>query len=221
MVTTPTTRHGSPTPPRRRTRLLSAARAARAVALWAGLVLAAALAAPATALGQGAGGARRPADTESLPIPEGSSGPTAVTDGAGGTMLRLGLGLVVVLALVAAVWFVLRRVQRSRYAGVDARPNGVIEIVSTTPLGPSRALHLVRVGEELILVGATEQSIGPVARIGEEAAAGLVDLAPPGRRHGPGAPRDRGPGADDRARAVATSEDAGLVERLRALTVRR
>jgi flagellar biogenesis protein FliO len=40
----------------------------------------------------------------------------------------------------------------------------VIDVVATTPLAQGRALHLVRVGDELVLVGATEQSI---TRIGD------------------------------------------------------
>ena len=37
--------------------------------------------------------------------------------------------------------------------------SGVIDVVATTTLAQGRALHLVRVGDELVLVGATEQSI--------------------------------------------------------------
>src|SRR5690606_9563730 len=51
----------------------------------------------------------------------------------------------------------------SRMQGVAGRA-GVIDVVATTALAQGRALHLVRVGEELVLVGATEQSI---TRIGD------------------------------------------------------
>ena len=80
-------------------------------------------------------------------------------------------------------------------------------MVATTSLGPSRSLHLVRVGEEIVLVGATDQSVTSIARIGAEDAAALVDAAPIERRGaGPAAPGGRG--TDTRARAVATATDA-------------
>lgn len=154
---------------------------------------------------------------ENLPIPEGSSSPAAGIGGGGGTLLRLGLGLVVVVGLIMGVWYVLKRVQRSRYPAVGETRSGLIDVVATTALGPSRALHLVRVGGRLILVGATDHAVTRVAGIDAEEAARLVDLARPGA--GPGGPGSAG--MDDRARAVATASDATLVERLRNLTTRR
>jgi flagellar biosynthetic protein FliO len=214
MVPCTSTRHGSPSPSRRRTRLISASRRSLggALALASVLVL--------TLLGAGpawAAAATTPAakDPESLPIPEGKDGPVSVADGVGGTMLRLTIGLIVVVGLIAAVWYVMKRVQRSRYPAIDERGPSLIDVVSTTSLGPSRSLHLVRVGEELVLVGATDGSVTPLARLGAEDAAELVDL-------GPAARRAHGPGMDDRARAAATATaDASLVDRLRALTTRR
>lgn len=160
-------------------------------------------------------------DPESLPIPEGSSSPTALSGGAGGTLLRLGLGLVVVVGLIALVWYVMKRVQRARYPALDERGPSLIDVVATTSLGPSRALHLVRVGEEIVLVGATDHSVNALARIGAEDTAGLVDLAPLSPAFGRSGSAARAPAIDDRARAVATATDGSLVERLRAMTARR
>lgn len=190
--------------------------AGRALALAAALTALALSALPAAAQTRTA-----PADPEALPIPEGSSGPTTLSGEGGGTLLRMAIGLVVVVGLIAAVWFVMKRVQRSRYPAMEERGPSLIDVVTTTPLGPNRALHLVRVGEELVLVGSTDQSVSALARLGADEAAALVDLAPPGPRFGEGAGRPGGPGVDDRARAVATANEAGLVERLRALTTRR
>ena len=161
------------------------------------------------------------ADSEKLAIPEGSAAPTALSGGVGGTLLRLGLGLVVVVGLIAAVWYVMKRVQRSRYPSLDERGPSLIDVVATTPIGPGRSLHLVRVGEEIVLVGSTEHSINAIARIGAEDAAGLVELAPLGPGFGRSGSAARGPAIDDRARAVATATDGSLVERLRAMTTRR
>lgn len=159
-----------------------------------------------------------PADPESLPIPEGSAAPASLSGGAGGTLLRLGLGLVVVIGLIALVWYVMKRIQRSKYPALEESGAALIDVVATTSIGPTRALHLVRVGEEIVLVGATDQSVNVITRIGAEDAPGLLDPGPP--RSGFGRPAPAAP-LDPRERAVATATDASLVERLRAMTTRR
>ena len=215
MVISSPTRHGSPSTPRRRTRPSPPRTAA---AGWP-LTLAAALTALAlSALPALAQTTTTPTDPESLPIPEGSAAPTSLSGGAGGTLLRLGLGLVVVIGLIALVWYVMKRVHRARYPALEERGVSLIDVVATTSIGPSRALHLVRVGEEIVLVGATDQSVNAIARIGAEDAHGLMDPAPP--RSGFGRPAAAEP-LGDRERAVATATDASLVERLRAMTTRR
>lgn len=218
MVTLTPTRHGSPSPPRRRMRLspprITAAGCAVAVAAFvASLAL--------TALPAAAQTTTAPVDPETLPIPEGSAAPTTLSGEGGGTLLRLGIGLVVVIGLIALVWFVMKRIQRSRYPALEEKGPALIDVVTTTPLGPNRSLHLVRVGEELVLVGSTDHSITSLVRLGVDESAALVDLAPPGPRFGWDTGTHAGPGVDDRARAVATANEATLVERLRALTTRR
>lgn len=203
-----------PSPPR-------IAAAGRALAILAITALATG-AAPAFAATAASG---KKVDPESLPIPEGSSSPAGLSGGAGGTLLRLGLGLVVVVGLIAAVWFVMKRIQRSRYPALDERGgSSVIDVVATASLGPNRTLHLVRIGEEMVLVGATDHSVNAVARIGAEDAAGVTEVAPAGpgyARHAAAASASM----DDKERAVATATapPAGstLVERLRAMTTRR
>lgn len=158
-------------------------------------------------------------DSEALPIPEGSTTPTALSGGAGGTLLRLGLGLVVVVGLIALVWYVMKRIQNARYPALDERGPSLIDVVATTSLGPNRSLHLVRIGEEIVLVGSTDHSVNAVVRIGAEDVGHVPELAPR-----PGFKRSASPGRlamDDRERAAATAVDRSLVERLRAMTVRR
>lgn len=168
---------------------------------------------PVTALAAGA-----PGNTDDQPIPTGDSAPTGVPAGVGGSVLRLAVGLVVVVGLIAALWWVMKRVQRSRYPGAEGRAGTAVEIVATTALGPNRALHLVRVGDQTILIGATEHAITTVARLSDdESEAELLERAArdPGlaRRIAPSTPRDE--------HASFGVSDPGLVERLRALTVRR
>lgn len=166
-----------------------------------------------------------PKDPESLPIPEGSSSPGNLSGGAGDTLLRLGLGLIVVVGLIALVWYVLKRVQRSRYPALDSggKSAGLIDVVSTTPLGPNRSLHVVRVGEEILLVGSTDHNITALTRLGTDDLVGLIDVPPTtstfGRNSPP--PPTGGPGVDDRVRAVTTSSDSALVDKLRSLTTRK
>ena len=75
----------------------------------------------------------------------------------------------------------------------------------------------MRVGEEIVLVGSTDHSVAPIARIGAEDAAGARRRGRAGARR-----RFRGdPGAAARTRAQTTAADASVVERLRAMTARR
>lgn len=152
-------------------------------------------------------------DPESQPIPEGSSGPVSVDAGLGGTALRLLLGLLVVVGLIMGVWYVMKRVQRSRYPALDDSGGGqLISVLATTPLGPNRALHIVRVGEEVVLVGATDHAVQTVAHLDADTAAAVVRTMPPA---------DGGPGVAARARAVETSGGfASWVDKLRAMTTR-
>lgn len=91
----------------------------------------------------------------------------------GGSVLRFVFGLAVVLGAIFAVHWLLKKWGQSRLQGVAGRA-GVIDVVATTPLAQGRSLHLVRVGNELVLVGATEQSI---TRIGEMDATALGQVA--------------------------------------------
>ncbi len=231
MVTLTPTRHGSPHT-RRRTRpaarlgtavgrLLALAVVALALALTAAPAVAQTTTAPAAAATTAKGAAAKaPAATdpnESLPIPEGSDGPVSVSGDAGGTLLRLVLGLGVVVGLIAGVWYVMKRIQRSRYPAMDDRnPAGLIDVLATTSLGPNRSLHLVKVGEEIVLVGSTDQTVAPITRIGAEDAAALAGAPAPEPKAFRG-----DPGAAARSRAETSAADASVVDRLRAMTARR
>lgn len=85
------------------------------------------------------------------------------------------VGLVIVIAVIYGVYWLLRQRSKSGRAKGDGR----IAVVATTPLGPNRAVHLVRVGEELILVGSAEQGVTQLRVYGPEEAAAF-DLDPEG-----------------------------------------
>jgi flagellar biosynthetic protein FliO len=232
MVTLTPTRHGSPHT-RRRTRpaarlgsavgrLLALALVALALALSAAPAVAATAtettSTTATAPAKGKRSTSVPADpNEKLPIPEGSDNPVSMSGGAGGTLIRLVLGLGVVVGLIGGVWYVLKRVQRSRYPAMDDRnPAGLIDVLATTSLGPNRSLHLVKVGEEIVLVGSTDHQVAPIARIGADDAAALAGAGSPDPKSFRG-----DPGAAARTRAQKSAADQSVVDRLRAMTARR
>ncbi|MGI9539610.1 MAG: flagellar biosynthetic protein FliO [Miltoncostaeaceae bacterium] len=186
----------------RRTRLTPAGR----VCAWSLTAIAAALALPALAAAQAN-------DPESQPIPDGSSAPTVISEGSAGSGLRLVIGLAVVIGLIAVVWWVLKRVQANRFPQGEGGGD-VVSIIATTPLGPNRALHLIEVAGELVLVGATDHGITPVARITGDPTRDALELGAP-EMATPGAPT-----AFDPRGQITDAAEGRLVDRLRALTAR-
>ena len=103
----------------------------------------------------------------------GSSGSVGVSS-TSGAVARTIVGLAIVLAVVYGLYWLLKSTARSRAAQSDER----IAVVATTTLAPNRALHLIRSGDELILIGATEQSLTPIrVYSAEEARAMDIELA--------------------------------------------
>jgi len=95
-----------------------------------------------------------------------------------GVFMRTGIGLVVVVALIYGVYWLLKK-----YAGSKTgRSDGRMVVLATTSLAPNRALHLVSVGDELVLVGSAEQSVMPIRVYDEDEAEVLrarLDGEPP------------------------------------------
>jgi flagellar protein FliO/FliZ len=81
----------------------------------------------------------------------------AVISGTGNAALHMLLGLAIVCAIIFALYKILRRTAAKNDRTV--RDDGWMQVVSSTPLAPSRSLHLVRVGEEVVLLGSSEQSV--------------------------------------------------------------
>ncbi len=179
---------------------------------------------PSVAFGAAAKEPKVPAieKTPLTPAPKGDA--AAASGGMGGSVLRMIVGLVLVVGLALAIWWFVKRAQRRGMPGMGPAGNGLVDVISTTALGPARFLHLVRVGGELILVGATEHTITAVARLtGDDAAEILgdddvrVDDLQAAFNRGTGRGRDPEP---DPVRPPADGDHA-LVDRLRSLTARR
>lgn len=117
--------------------------------------------------------------------PSHSTVTSHIASGAGNAAFHMLLGLTVVSALIFGLYKILKRTSAKN--DKTAPDDGWMQVVSTTPLGPSRALHLVRVGNEVVLLAASEQTVTPVRVYGAEEADRLgVNAMPaqigPGRR---------------------------------------
>jgi flagellar protein FliO/FliZ len=155
------------------------ARARRSI-LPAATALALVLAGPAAA-----GGGYK----DKTPLPASLSHPaptgTAHAGVSGGAVFRTLLGLLVVLGVIYGLYWVLKRYAATK----GARSDGQMDIVATTALGPAQALHLVRVGDELVLVGRAEQSVTGIRVYPPEEAGPLLEALrgrDDGQLHEPG-----------------------------------
>ncbi|MBJ7332207.1 MAG: FliO/MopB family protein, partial [Solirubrobacteraceae bacterium] len=92
-----------------------------------------------------------------------------------GSLVRTIVGLAIVLLVIYGVYWVLKQVKASREE--TAKGDGLMTVASLG-LGPNRALHLVRAGHEVILVGVAEHAITPIRSYteAEAIAAGLLDM---------------------------------------------
>jgi flagellar protein FliO/FliZ len=126
----------------------------------------------------------------------------------GGGIVRTIFALIVVCAVIYGLTWLLRKVKSSKE---QAASGTSLESLATLPLGTNRALHLVRAGTEVVLLGSAEHGVTPIRRFTETEAIQLglldgttgatLDLLPDGE-----APR--------RPQTVA-----GLLDALRAKTV--
>src|SRR5829696_674294 len=95
----------------------------------------------------------------------------------GGGLVRTIVGLAVVLGVIYGLHWLLKQVKKSK----DSAASGPgLETLATLPLGTNRSLHLVRVGGEIVLLGAAEHAVTPIRRYSEAdaRAMGLLDPAP-------------------------------------------
>lgn len=90
------------------------------------------------------------------PLVAGAAVPVAGAS-VGGQLTQLVLGLLLVLGLIFALAWLLRRVQQA-----GPRQGQVIELISSRALGARDRLVLVQVGNEQILLGLTPGRITPL-----------------------------------------------------------
>jgi flagellar protein FliO/FliZ len=135
--------------------------------------------------------AARKAGGESTPLNLGPAPSTAAhaaasSGGAGGpSIIRTIVGLLLVIAVIWGLTWILKQVKSGR----EVRAGGVgLESVATLPLGTNRSLHLVRAGEDYLLLGSAEHGLVPIHRYTEDQAreAGLLGDDLPALGSGPG-----------------------------------
>jgi len=122
---------------------------------------------PARALAARAGG-------ESTPVDLTGASDQGSHVGGGGSLVRTIVGLAVVIGVIYGVAWVLRQVKASR----QPRATGAgLASLASVPLGPNRAVHLVRAGRDLVLLGVAEHGVVPIRTYSEDEArdAGLID----------------------------------------------
>jgi flagellar protein FliO/FliZ len=110
-----------------------------------------------------------PADTTPLPrqvVEAGAPAKTSTSSGqptaasSSGSIVRMIAGLAIVLAVIYAVYWLLKTYAKSKRGGDPSDDR--LTVLGTTTLAPNRSLHLVRVGQEVLLLGSAEQSVTPI-----------------------------------------------------------
>ena len=97
----------------------------------------------------------------------------AANDGGGGGIVRMVVGLAVVLGVIYGLSWVAKQVKASKEGTATG---GALATLSSLPLGPGRTIHLVRAGNDLVLLGAAEKGVTPIRTYteSEARAAGLL-----------------------------------------------
>jgi flagellar protein FliO/FliZ len=79
-----------------------------------------------------------------------------------------------VVAVIYAITWLLKKVKSTKETTASGTS---LESLATLPLGTNRALHLVRAGSEVVLLGSAEHGVTPIRRFSEAEALqlGLLD----------------------------------------------
>jgi flagellar protein FliO/FliZ len=116
------------------------------------------------------------ADGESTPLnlaePKADAAQSAGSTSGG--LVRTIVGLAIVIGVIYGLYWVLKQVKASREAGAEGTG---LKTLATLPLGQNRAMHLIRAGDEVVLVGVGEGGVTPIRTYGEHEARALGLLA--------------------------------------------
>jgi flagellar protein FliO/FliZ len=101
------------------------------------------------------------ADGENTPL-NLPSDTKAASPGGGpgsGSIVRTIVGLAVVIGVIYGLTWVLKQVKAAKST---AATGAGLETLATLPLGTNRTLHLVRAGDEIVLLGAGDAGVTPI-----------------------------------------------------------
>jgi flagellar protein FliO/FliZ len=102
-----------------------------------------------------------------------NSATSATSGSSGASIVRTIVGLAIVIAVIWGLAWILRQVKAGRDPSVSS--SGLASVAALT-LGTGRSVHLVRAGNDYVLLGSTEHGVAPIHRYTEEQAreAGLL-----------------------------------------------
>jgi flagellar protein FliO/FliZ len=197
-----------------------------------------ALACPAVAMAA-SGSGKSEGSGESTPLNLGSSAGSTHTSGSGASIVRTIVGLAIVIAVIWGLSWILRQVKAGREP--HSPSTGLMNVAALT-LTSGRSVHLVKAGNDYLLLGSAEHGVMPLHRYSEEEAreAGLLDVIEAGPPRGraripskrallrppsagslpPGGSASEGTGHDPMS-MPSPGPGTSLLDRLRELTVRR
>jgi flagellar protein FliO/FliZ len=112
------------------------------------------------------------ADGEKTPLNLGSETKeqTTSTASGGGSLVRTIVGLAIVIGVIYGLYWVLKQVKAARE---DKALGTGLKTLATLPLGPKGSMHLIRAGDEVVLVGVGEAGVTPIRTYGENEARAL------------------------------------------------
>jgi flagellar protein FliO/FliZ len=110
---------------------------------------------------------------ENTPLSLDTSTSSSHTSSGGASIVRTIVGLAIVIAVIWGLAWILRQVKAGRDPRVSA--SGLTSVAALT-LGSGRTVHLVKAGNDYILLGSAEQGLAPIHRYTEQQAyeAGLL-----------------------------------------------
>jgi flagellar protein FliO/FliZ len=91
----------------------------------------------------------------------GKEGGSSADPVSSGSTLRMLVGLAIVLVLIYGIYRVMKR-SSNKGEPQPLQGDDWMTVLASTPLAQSRSIHLVRVGDEVVLVGTGEQGVTPI-----------------------------------------------------------
>lgn len=108
----------------------------------------------------------------------------------GGSVVKTFIVLILVVGLIYGIARLIRRFNPSRFPKLQA--TGEIEVLATQALFQGRLLHVVRVGDKVMVLGSTDQSVSRLASLNEEDIESMLSLKRAGQTPSAGAASFRG-----------------------------